>query len=144
MHYILSRPKEEILAEVLMAQNRKPIDGDWLSTVKNDIKDFEMDLTIEEIKNMTKENLKNKVKESMKRAASEYLMKEKSSKSKMQNLNYNEIKLQNYFSTSQITTKRKIILFKARTRMLKVWYNFGQKIKCPLCKIQEDKQEHLL
>ena len=87
-----------------MAQNRKPIDGDWLSTVKNDIKDFEMDLTIEEIKNMTKENLKNKVKESMKRAASEYLMKEKSSKSKMQNLNYNEIILQNFFLTSETTT----------------------------------------
>ena len=28
--------------------------------------------------------------------------------------------------------------------MLNVWYNFGQKIKYPLCKIGEDNQEHLL
>ena len=43
-----------------------------------------------------------------------------------------------------ITTKRKLILFRARTRMLNVNYNFGQKIKCPLCKIGEDAQKHLL
>ena len=28
--------------------------------------------------------------------------------------------------------------------MLNVNYNFGQKIKCPLCKIGEDDQKHLL
>ena len=30
------------------------------------------------------------------------------------------------------------------TKMLKVNYNYGHKIPCPLCKIKEDTQQHLL
>ena len=28
--------------------------------------------------------------------------------------------------------------------MLKVFHNFGQKIKCPLCKTEEDDQKHFI
>ena len=80
----------------------------------------------------------------MKKVACRYLNEEKNRKSKILNLKYSELKIQNYFITNKINSKRIIILFKARTRMLNVSHNYGQKIQCPLCKIEEDDQEHLL
>ena len=43
-----------------------------------------------------------------------------------------------------MSTKTKIMLFKARNRMLKVSKNYGSKKNCPLCKISEDTQKHLI
>ena len=82
----------------------------------------------------------------MKKIAFKYLIEEKEtkSKSKMKNLNYKELHIQKYFKTEKLSTQNKLTLFKARTNMLNVQYNFGQKKKCPLCKIKEDNQEHLI
>ena len=85
---------------------------------------------------------KNHVKESMKKVAFEYLISKR--KSKLSGNTYNELKIQNYFTTNTIPTKRKILLFKARTRMLNVAFNYGNKSKCPLCKIGDDDQQHLI
>ena len=71
-------------------------------------------------------------------------MMKKNEKSKVLNLQYKSLNIQNYFTTNKIETNRKIIIFKARTRMLNVSYNFGQKIPCPFCKIAEDNQKHLI
>ena len=54
-----------------------------------------------------------KIKEAMKRVAFQYLCEEKNEKSKLINLNYSELKIQNYFISNLITTKRKLILFRA-------------------------------
>ena len=42
-----------------------------------------------------------------------------------------------------MTTRRKKILFRFQTRMFKVGHNYGNKIKCPLCKMENDTQEHM-
>ena len=80
------------------------------------------------------------------KAAFQYLIAEKSRKdgSKMKKLNYNELKIQNYFLSKEISTKNKVILFKARIRMFKVANNYGNKTNCPQCKIDEDSQKHLI
>ena len=67
-------------------------------------------------------------------------------KTKTANLKYEVFELQEYLKTDQITHKRKILLFKLRTKMTKVGYNFGRKSQCPVCKIdtEPDEQSHLL
>ena len=35
-------------------------------------------------------------------------------------------------------------MFRIRTRMFKVGYNFGRKVLCPLCRMHQDNQEGLL
>ena len=60
------------------------------------------------------------------------------------NLKYSELNIQKYLTTNIIKSKRKIVIFKARTRMLNVTDNYGQKIHCPLCKIGQDDQKHLI
>ena len=146
LHEILNRPEEQMILKVLMAQKKKPSKGDWYGTALAEIDEFELNLTIEEFKNTKKRKIKIKVKEAMKKVAFNYLCIEKNtkSKSKLQNLHYKELKIQNYFKTDKISSKTKINLFKARTRMLNVAHNFGQQIKCRLCKIEDDNQNHLL
>ena len=52
--------------------------------------------------------------------------------------------MQPYLKTNEINISKKKLLFKARTRMLNVNDNFGEKILCPLCEIDLDNQKHLI
>ena len=52
--------------------------------------------------------------------------------------------MQNYLVNKNLTLRQKKLLFKLRTKMTKVGYNFGQKTLCPLCKLHEDSQERIL
>ena len=105
-----------------------------------------INLTLNELSLIKKVNLKAVVKEACKKSALKYLLNEIKRKdmSKVKSLQYKKLQMQPYLSSNGISLKRKIILFKARTRMLNVKWNFGEKILCPLCKIGDDKQEHLL
>ena len=107
LKYILNSPEEEIMANVLKAQERNPIKGDWYSTVCEDIKEFELNYTIDEIQNMSKVELTRKVKDSMKKVAFKYLNDEKNEKSKVLNLQYKSLNIQNYFTTNKIKTNQK-------------------------------------
>ena len=135
-----------MIVKVLKMQEKKPSQGDWFSTVLSDLEEFDIKLSIDEIKTIKKRKMKMKVKESMKKLAFKHLSEEKNtkSKSKLENLKYNDLNIQHYFKTDKITSKKKIILFKARTRMINVPHNFGQKIKCRLCHSGDDDQKHLL
>ena len=135
-----------MIVKVLKAQENKPSKGDWFSTVINDINEFNLNLTTDDIKKLSKTQLKNRTKKAMIKTAFENLINDKDTKqkSKLKSLKYDKLKIQKYLKTNKITIKRKIVLFKARTRMLNVLNNFGQHAKCPLCKIKEDDQTHLL
>ena len=52
--------------------------------------------------------------------------------------------MQPYLKSNKINLRKKKILFKARTRMLNVKWNFGDKTLCPVCELESDQQEHLL
>ena len=65
----------------------------------------------------------------------------------MENLQYTELKIQNYFVSHKINTKTAQNIYCYRTKMAGVKVNFRsqfQDIMCLECKIEEDSQEHLL
>ena len=62
---------------------------------------------------------------------------------KINDIHYKKLELQKYLESCQIFTHRKKLLFKIRTKMVNVNYNYGKKIKCPLCQTDEDTQVHL-
>ena len=86
------------------------------------------------------------VKEARRQKALEYLKREIERKklSKMRNLSYDCLKIQEYLTSDKIYMNRKKIAFKIRTRMLQVNFNFGNRISCPMCKEKDDDQNHLL
>ena len=73
------------------------------------------------------------MKQKCEKAAFKYLMAEKSEKSKLENLNYTQLKPQKYLLDNTLSKSDKILLFKLRTRMLNVGDNMGRKKDlCPV------------
>ena len=93
------------------------------------------------------ETFKKVVNEKVKEAALKYLNEEKSKHTKVLHIVHNEMKLQEYLSPNEIRIQEAKFLFLIRCRMLEVRNNFSgsySDLKCPLCKLVEDSQEHLL
>ena len=62
----------------------------------------------------------------------------------MNNLQYENIEIQDYFLRNDITNEQKKLIFKFRTRMANFGENFKggrSQVNCPLCKTHPDKQE---
>ena len=64
------------------AQCDKPVVGDWVKTVQEDLKDIDLDISFNDIKRQSKESFKNLVKGKIKTAAFAYLTKLQATKSK--------------------------------------------------------------
>ena len=63
----------------------------------------------------------------------------------MSNIQYNDLKIQNYLKDEKISVKEAHNLFKFRTRVAKFKENFKNKqdeILCPLCLVHPDNQAH--
>ena len=93
---------------------------------------------------MSKDKMKETVKSAMESAAFEFLIQEKNKKSKMANLNYTSLNCQSYLLSDKISTSRKRLLFRARSRMIKVGDNMGNKEElCPACNLELNTQKHI-
>ena len=87
------------------------------------------------------------MKTAVEKAAFKWLIGEKGKLSKLKNLNYGCLKMQNYLGGSELETREKKFLFLLRTRMLDVKINFRNHhsdLCCPLCGTSEDDQKHNL
>ena len=125
-------------------QCNNPCKGDWSEIVKKDLEDLELPRSFDEIKRKSKYSFKNLVKKKTNEYTFKKLKSMQESHSKMNNLKYEEIKIQNYFSRTDINNEQKQIIFQFRTRMS----NFGEnyrggraQVNCPLCNDHRDKQE---
>ena len=144
LHHILTRNENELILQVYQAQKNQPVEKDFSETVKKDLIDLNINYyTDEDIKNMTKANWKEIVKASVKTAAVAYLLEEIKGKSKMEQLNYNSLQLQDYLKSTEMSKSRKLLAFKLRCRMTEMSNNYGQKIKCRICDRGSDDQPHL-
>ena len=121
-----------------------PINNDFYSTVLKDLEDFGMEnLQHDSITKMKKASLKKLVKMKCREAALNYLLSEK--KTKMANLNYSKLELQEYLKNENIYISQRKFLFRLRTNMLKFAFNMGNKtMQCPLCYMNRDDQNHLM
>ena len=131
LHYLVNRPKTDLISQVLHAQKEEPIKNDWYSSVMKDLEDFGLDyLDLEDIRCMKKDPFKKLVKEKCQDIALKYLLEDNEGKSKLKNLKYYQLSMQPYLQSDQITTRQKKYLFRFRTRMIKVNHNYGNKSVC--------------
>ena len=145
LHHILTRDSNALITRVFWAQVRKTAKGDWCQVVREDLDMLGLEyLSFEAIKNMSKEAFKALVSNRIKITALEDLSMEKSTLSKMTNLSYKDLEMQPYLAYDNLPTRLKQQLFKWRTRMVKVGWNYGKKDKCPICSNADDTQSHLL
>ena len=67
--YLLSQDEDSLLGRFFKAQCDSPTRGDWVSTVKQDLKDLEIEMNFDQIRDYTKEAFKETVKKQVKTKA---------------------------------------------------------------------------
>ena len=148
LKYILSRKDSEMLLKFFWAQNENELKNDWTRTVKDDLEEFDIFMTFEEIAETIKEKFKQLVKDACKQRALEYLKEEANKKKKMSQLKYHDLNLQNYFVNNNITEKAAKLLFITRINMLDLKINFASaerrilledEMVCSLCDSGEEE-----
>ena len=146
LHYLVRLNESEMLYRVFQAQWKYPVKDDWTTTVKQDLIDLKINLSLDEIKEQTDWSFKRLVKIRTKDYTLEYLLNLKQKHSKMANLQYEELRLQSYLMDENITVKEAQNIFKYRTRVANFKENFKNNhdggMWCPLCLVQPDSQAH--
>ena len=62
-HYILNEDEGSLINQVLQAQIRSPSKNDFILSVEDDLKELDIFISFEEIKNLSKNRMRNFVKD---------------------------------------------------------------------------------
>ena len=149
LHYLLNEEKESLVNRVLQAQIENPSKHDFILGVQKDLEHLEINLSLEDIQNLSKDMLRNFVKKQAKEQALKFLNTQKLKHSKVLHIKHDELIMQEYFRPQNIQSLNLAkFLFMARTRMLDIGANFsnkyGEKATCKLGCDSLDTQQHLL
>ena len=116
--------------------------GDWTIQVRTDLDDFNIPGTLEYLEEISTNSLKNLIRKQCKEYALEKFLNMKKKHSKLDNLEYQEPKIQSYLELNNMNVEDSKILLRWRLRMTKFGANYGDsKKKCPLCETHLDSQE---
>ena len=143
LHNLVNRKEKEMIPQFFVTRWMNPTRGDWTETVRNDLEEFGIQEDIEFLKSKSKGIFKRLLKKKAREIAFESLVEMKVKHSKMNNLEYKELKLQEYFQLPGIRIEQVREIFKFRTRMLPFGENLrGAKeiVTCPLCRSHADSQ----
>ena len=143
LHNLLKSGENEMIVKFFLAQWYQPVKLDWTEQVKQDLSDFKINLSFEEMKAKSKMAFKKYVKTKALEYEFSRLMGVKQSHSKMDNLSYSKLEIQEYFKLENMSTNGAKTLFQYRTRMAKYGENFrgpDGPIICPLCGGHLDNQ----
>ena len=149
LYYLLQLEECEMLSQFFYAQWNNPCKDDWTTMIQKDLDDLQINLNIDEIKSYSWSRFKDLVQKHCDKAAFEHLSELKSTHSKMSNTKYEKLHMQPYLHDKSFHSGDARILFRFRTRMVRVRANYkamydnGDTL-CPLCSTGEDTQEHLL
>ena len=147
LHYLATLSENEMLYKVFMSQWKYPIKDDWTQEVKLNLNELGINLSLEEVKQMSKNSFKRMVKIKTKEYTMKYLLGIKEKHKKMDDLHYTELKLQNYLKDSDIPVAEARNLYRYRTRVAKYKENMkssytNTSTACPLCLLHPDTQLH--
>ena len=147
LHTILKQDEKSLVHRFFKAQLENPSKGDWSLQVAKDLGEIDLALSLDEIKDLSVESFRTKVRKAVNVAAFKWLLNEKKDKSKVMDIEYQSLKIQEYLVSSNLETREKKFLFQLRMRMIDVKINYRSShadISCPLCKDAEDSQQHVL
>ena len=145
LHTILKSDKEKMLFKFFMAQWEDPTKQDWTEQIKTDLSDLKLKLSLEEIESKSKTTFKNMVKVKIKEYALDSLNEKKFQHSKMDDVIFTELKIQEYLVSEELSLSQKQNVFLFRTRMSDFHENFrggNPSIPCKMCSFHLDSQNH--
>ena len=134
-----------MLYKFFEAQYKYPVKDDWTLQVVEDLKDFGIPENFKYMRSKSKCAFTRVLKIKTKEYTLEHLLNLKSKHSKMNNLMYTEVKMQNYLKSDDISVQEAQNLFRFRVGVAQFKANFGERYNnkaCPLCSVHLDTQAH--
>ena len=95
-HHLLNTDNNSIARKVLFEQMKKPYKSDWISTLQEDLNEFQLNMTFDQISSASKNHWKKTVKKACLDTAFKFLMSQKSKQSKGKEIEYSSLQMQNY------------------------------------------------
>ena len=148
LHHLLTRADDSLARQVLIQQMKNPVKGDWTTTVQNDLKDFDINLSLNDISLLSKKIFKNIVKKACIQSALKYLVEQISKLSKGSEISYTNLSIQNYLQPGHnLTVSEMRTICMIRLRNLNLKCNFpsihaDRKCIAPQCS-EDDSQFHI-
>ena len=136
LQYILQQEKESMIFKVFKATCDNPLKNDFVKTCEKYLEILKINLTFEEISEMTKSRFKKIVKEKTVEAAFKYLIEEKNTpgkQTKIKHLQYRSLEIQEYLVEGNKNTEISKVIFKARGGTLDIKTNKKWKYGDELC-----------
>ena len=146
LFYLTKKEEAEMLSRFFWAQWHMPCKGDWVNSVKEDLFDFDIPIDLNFISSFTKYSFKTYVKQKAIDYSYVCMMNRKQKHSKLKQLHYRSLKLQNYLKLDYLTVNEMRTIFSFRVRMCNFNGNYRSKDDCracPICSMHPDKQELL-
>ena len=131
LHYILNQPNDSILQRMFNSMVRKPTKGDWAGYAIGLIEKYELNLSLQEIKETGSSLFKKLVKRQTIKIAFKELIERQAKGEKGRQIIYEGLNMADYLlPEAALTVLEKQELFAIRTEMNPNPYNFGNKIQC--------------
>ena len=144
LQYLIKLPKEEMLSKFFHCQWLDNKKHDWTEQVRGDLEDFGIEIDLEMIENKSVFSWKQLVKKKAKEFEFGRLMmvKESKNESKLKNLEYKKLEVQQYLTTMDVKLAKTLFRFRSRTAQFSENYkDQGPVDLCPLCGSHSDLQE---
>ena len=147
LQYILQQEEESMVYQVFKTTCENSTKNDFVKTCQKYLTTLEINLTFDDIQNMSKWKFKKLVKEKTEIAALKYLTTEKNKQTKIKHINYKKLELQKYLMDGNKNIDTSKFIFKARAKTLelktqKSW-KYDDKI-CIGCNVREETGNELL
>ena len=125
LHYILTIDESEMLSRFLNAQDSNPVKNDWITQCRKDLRDFNIKEDYRFIKSKSEYSFKYYVQVKSIEYCLNMLQTLQESHSKMDNIYYPEMSLQQYFKNPKLIMKTKQDVFLFRTKICQFVEHFA-------------------
>ena len=135
-----------MVSRFFWAQWLSPCKGDWVNLIKQDLEDLDIPEDLSELSSYSKFSFKKYVRSKAKQLAFITLMSCKQNHSKIKSLMYTDLRTQDFYLSSELSTDEARSVFLFRVHMCQFSANFRGTSACDtclLCRNHPDSQEWL-
>ena len=146
LQHLLQSDENKMLNKFFQTQLAFPVKDDWSEQVRQDLRDFGIREDFQWIKTTSQYTFRKLVKKCGRDYALGEFNEKKRKHTKLENLEYAELKVQGYLHNQNISVTQAKILLKFRTRMANYSNNYkgsNSSQKCKLCQNHEDNQQDI-
>ena len=138
-----------IISDFFESQINHANPKDWVSTVKKDLKELDIESDFEQIKLMKKQNFMKLVTIRIEKYAMKVLEQKKANHSKVKTLKHDNKGMQKYLKHGKmkITIEERQLIFKIRSVVTNIKMNCKgtfEHFQCEVCNEEDETQEHIL